>query len=142
MIDKPNRKFWQFYLSTAIVAVLLAGALLGANLMELGQLRVPFSTDEPSYVQGPYRGWPFPYELVEGPKSVRVICLNTGPNGEETFVQENDETTPVHLEPARYFEEIPTIDNVASNIIVCIGALLLVTLGLETLIRRREARKP
>jgi hypothetical protein len=123
--DKPNRKFWQFHLSTALLLVLAAGAISMANF-------APRETANPMEGVAPFKlaystirlfksGWPmkiYHWKMYDdkGTLIADFWTDGTGANGERT------------------------------NLLVAIGLLAVLAVTLESFVRRkgrrRKARKP
>jgi hypothetical protein len=112
-----KRRWFQIHLSTAIVMMFVAGGLLWINLKEPSDEPV-FEKDVNYVIHG--RGWPLPTcrIVVVAGESPRKAFLSAQRHGNE-------------------HESILLIDAAIALTIVWMTGM-----GLESIIRRREARKP
>jgi hypothetical protein len=141
-MEPKARRFSQIHLSTASILMMLAGVFLGGNLVARGPLMVQISDDVEEYYYGPYRGWPLPYMRIPGPTSKNVIRYHDANFNFSHFAisgtGERVELEPPRLSLKAYYLSDPNYSALAINIFSCSCALLVVTVMLEHIIRRRE----
>jgi hypothetical protein len=134
---KPKRRFWQIHLSTAVVLLLVAGALVGLNLRKQKLIYNFIISNDRSSVREPTaeqlihpdftfieRGWPYQF-------------LNERSEQNQLFGSENDaEKFFLGLRAESGAERLRNLD-----IAIACAILLAVCFIAEWFLRRREGRK-
>jgi len=122
MTTPPPRKFFRFqiHLSTAIVLMFVAGALIWANVR---------ASSTPVYVEFPYKICPNPDGFGGWIEEIRV-----------RKIQSNQFGWPLPTVKGT-LEQYWNRTNIAMNVLVALTILFAVWFVLEWLIRRRAARK-
>ncbi len=131
MTAQPNRRFWQIYLSTAVVVMLAAGCLVGANVLprqgqpyklhalDSQEAAVYDTTDFGHYL---IRGWPLEFQRwYDGSNPIASAWLFVGWDREDLGL----------------IAHRPLLADIAFGIIV----LSMVAVVCERFFRRREARR-
>ena len=125
MSDKPKRPWFRFHLLTAVLLMLAAGGIMSANLIGYEGRAVSVEYFNEKGVMHERRwGWPWPAAYsTQYPPLGRELLLEIG-----TMDKHN---------ASGYVTKHVVYD-------VCVGALILAAIALvsESLLRRREARRP
>ena len=147
--ENPKRKFWQLHLSTAMIMMFVAGGLIYANVREM-TTDPGGSTFMDRYVSSiEFGGSKFNEEEIglfrdvagkDRPRTmIRYYGIPYSCNMFSTSVEIMDANGTTHY---RIIARHWNADSIVSNTLVSLLIIFFVMRVCETLIRRREGRKP